>query len=299
MRFRLANELDAIRKRHANDPPHDLLLAARADLLPAKLQARANAHLAQDAWSRAIVEGFEQSGADDSVDVALEERLLGRIQGGQAVAVPPARRRTWTAVGGLALAATVLIGVFIGRERPTPGTGPAAPPPPAASSTAAAASPAAQPPRLTFTKPDVKWGAGALTWRGAPSDPSFITDLTPAMDAYSKGDYARAESSFEPLSARYPGSIEVLFYLGLTRMLRGDFTGALQPLAAAERLKNVTFADDASWFLGVAEQRSGQVVQSRARLAVLCDKGGDRAADACAAVAVLDAATRPAPANTR
>lgn len=298
MRSKLDVEIEAIRKRHANDPPRDVLVAARAGLLPAEMQARASAHLERDAWSRAIVEGFEQSGADEGVDPGFEERLLANIQKSPSTLIMPNKwRRTLAATGGLALAATILIAVFVSRKPAdlAPSSSPASP----ASSTAVVPSPAPPPAPITFTKPDVKWSAGALTWRGVPADQPFMADLTPAMDAYREGDYTRAEPAFDRLSGKYPDSIEVLFYLGLTRMLRDDFAGALAPLAAAEQLKQVTFADDVSWFLGVAELRTGQVVQSRSRLSALCGKGGSRAAEACAAVAKLDADTSPVPSKTR
>jgi len=298
LRTELENELDAIRKRHAHDPPRDVLVAARAGVLPDGVQTRMSAHLEQDAWSRTIVDGFEQSGADQDVDAAFEARLLANIkQASSTKAGPRARRRTLLAMGGLAVAATLLIGVLVSRDQRPQNTAPDSPSPSTpGSSVAVPPAPAFQ---IAFTKPDVKWSAGALIWRGASSDPPFMVDLTPAMEAYREGDDARAEQAFDRLAGKYPESIEVLFYQGVTHMLRGDFAGALAPLAAADRLKNVTFADDVTWFLGVAEQRSGQTAQSRSRLSILCDKNGSRAPEACAAVAGLDAQPERTPAKAR
>ncbi len=90
---------------------------------------------------------------------------------------------------------------------------------------------------MAFAKPEVELSTDALSWRGAAADNTFLADLTPAFDAYRDGDYARAAAAFNRLSARYPGSVDVLFYQGVTRMLLGDFAGAIDPLTVAARLR--------------------------------------------------------------
>ena len=66
-------------------------------------------------------------------------------------------------------------------------------------------------------------------------------------------------------------------------MLRGNFDGAIAPLGAAVALNEPTFADDAAWFLAIAEQRSGRDNDAVRRLGELCAAGGSRAQEACAA----------------
>lgn len=288
----LADQLEIIRQRHQWDPEPDLLLAATADLLPAEMQARLMSHLAQSTWSRAVVDGLQQSGADMQLDAATEERILARVRQAQGVSSAMTMRRPSLRTGALALAATVLIAVVVSRGRQTTNPIPVAPAPPPSGSPTAVLPPAPPPFQMPVTKPEVKLSTGALTWRGAPSDQSFLQDLAPAFDAYRVGDYPQAQSLFDKLSAKYPRAIEVLFYQGVTLVLRNDFAGAIAPLAAAARLKNDTFADDVSWFLAVAEQRSGRVSESRSRLSALCIAGGNHAADACAAVTQLDAAAQ-------
>lgn len=295
----LDHQFAAIRQRHLLNPRCDLLVAATADLLPAEMQARVMSHLAQSAWSRAIVDGLRQSGADTQLDAATEERILARVRQAQRASWAMTMRRPSLMAGGLALAATVLIAVMVSPGRQTTDPIPVAPSPATSGSPAAVLPPAAPPFQMPVTKPDVKLSTGALTWRGAPSDQPFLQDLAPAFDAYRVADYAQAQSLFGELSAKYPGAIEVLFYQGVTLVLRHDFAGAIAPLSAASRLKNDTFADDVSWFLAVAEQRSGRVAESRSRLSALCDAGGSRAADACAAVTQLDAAAPSAPSRAR
>lgn len=289
----LDHELAEIRRRHQDDPSLDVLRAAEADALPPELQARVARHLQDSAWSRAVVDGLRDAGADDRLDAASENRLFERIMREAQTTSP---RRRWTpsiAIGGLALAATLLIAVVIFR----PGT-PAAPdtaPASAAAPPAVAAPPAATPNplRLAYAKPDVKLSPSALAWRGAAADNPFLKELAPAFDAYRAGDYARAVAEFDRLSAVYPDSIEVLFYQGVSRMLAGDDAGAIRPLEAAARLGNQTFAGDVAWYLAIAQQRSGSP-NARASLQNLCRGQGAYASSACAAVAQLDAPS-PAP----
>lgn len=294
-----AGELEAIRKRHQLDPPRDLLVAASADALPADAQALVSAHLERSAWSRAIVDGLRHAGAEAEFDSATAERMLRRVRQAQRTSWAMPVRRASLMSGGLALAATVLIAVVVSLGRKPAEPIPVEPAPVNTSSRATVPPPATPAFQMPFAKPDVKLSAGALTWRGAPSDQPFLQDLAPAFAAYRQGDYALAQSLFDKLAAKYPAAIEVLFYQGVIRVLRNDFAGALAPLSAASGLKDDTFADDVSWYLAVAEQRSGRVGEARTRLSLLCGAGGSRDADACGAVAQLDAVTPPAPPRAR
>jgi hypothetical protein len=113
----LEGELAGIRRRHADDPSLALLRAAAADALPPDEQARVTRHLQDSAWSRALVDGLGEAGADDRLDAASEQRLFDRIMR----EARPARRPRWRpalTVGGLAVAATLLIAVVISRSGP-------------------------------------------------------------------------------------------------------------------------------------------------------------------------------------
>jgi hypothetical protein len=73
----LQPELERVRARHRNDPPFDLLRAAREEALPDSLQAAVGAHLERSEWSRALVEG---AGGDEmSLDSDTERRLLAHV----------------------------------------------------------------------------------------------------------------------------------------------------------------------------------------------------------------------------
>jgi hypothetical protein len=288
----LEAELAAIRRRHQDDPSLALLRAADGEALPPELQARVTRHLRDSPWSQALVDGMRGAGAGDRLDRDAEDRLFQRITRDAPAASPVWRRQQWRstiAIGGLALAATLLLAVLVPRSR----QGALVAPDPSALSSdttgAIGVTPRAPSPRsvqIGFDKPPVKFSPAALTWRGdAPVNP-FVRDMAPAFDAYRAGDYAGAAAAFDSLSAVYPSSIEVLFYQGVTRMLAGNDEGAIAPLEAAARLDNPAFADEVAWFLAVAQQRSGKA-DAPATFAALCRGRGPHAAAACTAAAQL------------
>ena len=295
----LEDELAEIRRKHQDDPSLAMLRAADADALPPELQARVARHLQDSAWSRAVVDGLRDTGVDDHLDAESEDRLFERItrEAPQQRSRASSRRR-WTpaiAIGGLALAATILIAVIIPRSAPETVVGP----------DGASASIGVKPPivenapvtrpeptPIIFAKPDIKLSPSALAWRGDAAGNPFVRDLAPAFEAYRAGDYPRAVAAFDRLSAVYPESIEVLFYQGVSRMLAGNDAGAIAPLEAAARLGNTTFADDVAWYLAIARQRTGDPT-ARARLAELCRGQGAHAPAACAAVSQLDSSSPP------
>lgn len=286
----LGEELAELRARHATDPPLDVLRAADANALPEEMQKQVAEHLQSSAWSRALVEGLRDAQGNDRLDSVTEQRMLDRITRQAAAAAPRQRWRMAIAVGGFAVAATLLLAVLVSRrspERVVPVD--AVAPPQAATGINAAPQPAA-PLLIAYTKPDVKLSTAVLTWRGDADNP-LLRDLAPAFEAYRADDYARAVAAFDKLAAQYPAVVDVLFYQGVSRMLAGDDAGAVGPLAAAEALNEPAFLDDAPWFLAVAQQRSGSG-EPRRLFQQLCRGKSSYAADACKAVALLDAAAR-------
>ena len=280
-------ELAAIRARHAGDPPLDLLRAAHADALPPELQARVSAHLADSAWSRALVAGADD--ADPALDVTDVDRLLARITRASAPRrswLPPlgGRFSSWAPLAAAAAAAIVVAIAWPWWRT----TAPAAP-------TVATMKPEStiartQPPpfELPLDKPDVKLSVAALTWRGTNA-PSLVDALAPALDAYRQSDYAHAAQALERVEARYPTSIEAPFYRGVSLLFLKDYSGAIADLRKAERMKDDAFAPDVAWYLAVAEQRSGDAAAARARLDALCRTATARTSAACDAIKRMDA----------
>ena len=282
----LADDLAEIRRRHAGDPSLAMLRAADEDALPPELQARVARHLAASAWSRALVDGLRETDAGVDLDRETEQRLFDRITAETRAAAP---RRTGRAlvVGGLALAATLLIGVFVSRPgRPIP-------PAPIVDSPSGGPAPVAKPePVIAVTKPEVKLSPALLTWRGAASANPALKDLRPAFDFYRASDYPQAVAAFDQLSALYPKTIEVRFYQGVSHLLAGDPAGAVAPLDAAAALRDVTFMDDVLWYRAVAQQRSGKP-EAREGFTALCRGKSAHAIDACAALDHLGASPSP------
>jgi hypothetical protein len=289
----LDDQIDAMRRRHVNDPPFELLRAAHADALPSDLQAAVSEHMAASAMSRTLAEGIGEDAPGLSADE--QQRLLARIMNEARKESEPSRGWAWlrpalVGSGVIAMAAVVWIvarQTEVGERMAPPET------------TVVVATPPAAPPfLLPFEKPDVRLGMGALTWRGskpATDDGNqLLTELKPGLDAYRRSDYATADRELTVLANRYPGTIEILFYQGVSRLFLNDLPGAISSFDAAEALNDRTFAADVSWYRAVAEQRSGNAAGAQARLDALCRAGGNGAARACAALdQIADATASP------
>ena len=290
----LEADLAEIRRRHQDDPSLAMLRAADKDALPQELQARVGRHLRDSPWSRALVDGLRETGVDDRLDAESEGRLFARITRAAQAETNAAPVRSWKPalmMGGLALAASLLVSVVVSRPRTT-GVVDSATLPARSEQPLVVESSRRSTFEISYAKPEVKLSPAALTWRGTASANPFMEAVAPAFDAYRSGDYAKAVAVFDSLSTAYPTSIEVLFYLGISRMLAGDDAAAVAPLQAAARLRNATFAEDVEWFLAVARARSGDL-DATAVIDSLCAGGGAHASEACAASAQLHSATKP------
>ena len=288
----LRDELQELRARHANDPPLELLRAGRAEALAGELQTSVSKHLSESAWSRALVDGLEEAG--EPLDRVAQERLLARVE---KEALKPGK--SGGSVGWLrpAFAAAALAAsgaVVFWSNRPGPTAPPSAAPTPA--TVAAVASPAAPPPSLLLPleKPAVKLSAAALTWRRGTGEGGLLADLEPALEAYGRNDYAAAERELTRVSSRYPASVEIFFYQGVSRLLLDDNWGAIASLKAAEGVADASFAPDVAWYRAIADQRVGDLQEAGARLETLCRGTSARAASACEALKRLELRT-PSP----
>lgn len=280
------DEIEALRARHQAGPPLELLRAARAGVLPDDLQAAVDRHLSASAWSRALVDGLGEDHAP--LDADDTRRLLARIE--EAVPKSPATagwRRLRPLLLVPAAAAAALVGWMIVSD-PDEGSTPPAPP---ASTTEIAPPPSPPPFVLPLDKPEVMLSMTTLTWRGPAGDNPLLAALKPGLDAYRQDDYATAARELAAIESRYPRSIEVLFYQGISRLFMNDAAGAIASFAAAEALDDATFADDVAFYRALAEQRAGNLTAARARLEALCGRTGARASSACAAIEQLASAS--------
>jgi TolA-binding protein len=277
-------ELDALRARHRQDPPLDLLRAADAGALPDELHDAVAASLARSPLQRQLVEDLAE--VQPELDEAGQARLLARIQaeaGRGATARAPVRRFSvsWRPVLAFAAMAVIVTAVVV-RMRP----GPEAPVTPTGTSTVAP--PAATPSFvLTLDKPDVKLTAKALVRRSTGREAGFVDDIAPAMNAFRAGDYQTAAREFARVAPQYPDAEEIPFYLGVSHLFLGDAPAAITALESAQKIADETFSADVTWYLAVAHERTGDVAAARSELTVLCQGSSTYAARACDAAARL------------
>ena len=274
-------ELEALRLRHRSDPPIELLRAAKADVLPDAVRDAANEHLDASAWSRALLDGAEEA-ADLSFDAESRRRLQSEIR--RRVSTDASSRshsRVWLWMPAIGVAALLIVAVSVYR--------PSRPPAAVTSrETPSANSPSRTGFRLPLDKPDVKFTEAALVVRGEKNDRvRFVDAVAPAVTAYRGGDYAGAATAFAALEGAYPRSVEVAFYLGVSRLFLSDYAGAITALQAARRVDDGSFGANIGWYLAVAEERMGRKADASAELGTICRGTSDLAPRACQAAESL------------
>ena len=142
--------------------------------------------------------------------------------------------------------------------------------------------------QLPLDKPEVKFTEAALVVRGEKNDRvRFVDAVAPAGKAYRAGDYAGAATSFAAIEAAYPRSVEVPFYLGVSRLFLNDYAGAIAALQAARRVDDGSFGSNIGWYLAVAEERAGRKADARVELGTICRGASDLAPRACQAAESL------------
>jgi len=279
----LESELEQLRARHRGDPPFDLLRAASADALPESVQVPLTEHLKESAWSRALVEDDSE---EPSLDADGERRLLTRI----TRSARPARATWWSTRSWLpALAAAAVLILMVGVLR-RGGSGPSfEQPPPRSADTPASSTPSASTPVFTLPldKPEIKLTARALVLRSEGRNARFADDIAPALDALRANDYPDVDRRLAGLQARYPTSVEVVFYRAIAQLFLNDAAGAVVSLEAARRLDDGAFASEIGWYLAVAYERTGDIARARKQLDALCRQTSARQRQACEAVSKL------------
>jgi hypothetical protein len=279
----LEAELDSLRARHARDPEIELLCAADAEVLPDDLQSAGAKFLAEDRWSRTLVEGLQ----DESIalDRQDESRLLDRIRREAGASASSGASRSWFWPSLVAAAAGIIAVVWVMRPGVTPGpTLPTNPP-------VAVATPSSAPVyAMALDKPEVTLSVGALTWRHAGRQGDLLADLKPGLDAFRGADYATARRELSALTTNYPNAIEVFLYLGVSQLHLGEHQAALDSLKTARGMADTagpTLGVEAAWYEAMAHERLGHKDDARIILNALCVGTSARTQAACAAAAAL------------
>jgi TolA-binding protein len=265
----LRRELEELARRHENDPPLDLLRAAKAGALPDAAQRFVAQHLEQSAWSRALASDLEDV-APDSSD---RERILARVRASARAEAHAESGRNWYRFWRPALAALAVtsLAVIVLRNVKVQS------PPTATQSSAPPARPL-----IAVEKPAVTLPASLLAVRGERSTQEFLKDLRPALDAYRADKFQEAAQEFEALSRKYPQSREVNFYLGVSRLLLHQAPGAVEPLLTARRLEGAQRSPQTSWYLALAYQQIKADDQFLSEMRALCHGTSEFASRACA-----------------
>jgi TolA-binding protein len=123
-----------------------------------------------------------------------------------------------------------------------------------------------------------------LVFRGAISSTEpDAREMESAFAAYNKADYPLAATRFGQLATRFPKSDIPVLYMGVSQLLLGDNSLALQSLAKADVMAKSNRRDAASWYHAVAAVRTHSA-DAPALLQSLCRR--DRSAyaqEACSA----------------
>jgi Tat protein translocase TatC len=266
-----------------------LIRASRVDALPEGMQAAVTAHIAGCNSCRRLQADLDSLPPPSEVTRREAQRILSRVRRSARAegtkTVLPRRALFWRLAFVTACLACAAVITYWQVRRPA-----LAPElPDQAASLNQKAAQAELPGAFWLEKPDVKLTPAVLTWRGRnESGQKFLDDITPALDAYRADRFAEAADSLAALSSRYPDSIEVYFYLGVSRLFLGDYEAAVETLQKAARFADNAFMADVSWYLGLALQRAGRIPDARARFASLCNGKSTYAARACAAVEELN-----------
>ncbi len=271
--------VEAAREASAQCPSFRLLSAAAAEVLPPEEQRAVEAHVAACESCRAFQADLAAI-EPDALEPAEVDSGLAAIRRAVESEANPGRRAWWrTALATTALAVIAVAVVWrVAPRGPAlparPGLPPAAPVAAPLTSTAPepAASPAGQSPAgPALDKPDVKFTMAALAWRSPGGTANeFLAAIAPAVNAYRAGQYGDAENEFAKLRSRFPGSVEVPFYQGVSQLFLGKNPEAAASLESAARLSDDSFAADVSWYLAIACQRAGRPAEAREKFAALC-----------------------------
>ena len=271
-----AARLESLRTQSRACPPLRILRAAQAELLPEEFESAVNAHVGACKDCASLQADLDQLPPPNDMTSKEEERILSRVRRESRPRGIPSFR-LWQAV--LATAAVVVCAIFVTQHL---------------RKTEAPVIVARQEPliaeALKLEKPDVKLSLAALTWRGETgTGQDFLSELRPALDLYKADRFSDAAMQFHALSARYPKSVEIFFYMGVSRLFLGEYAAAVKDLETADGIAGDSFAADCSWYLALAYERSGRTADARARFESLASAKSPYSERARAALEALKA----------
>lgn len=123
-------------------------------------------------------------------------------------------------------------------------------------------------------------------------DTPFPRAFDEATKPYLAGDYAIAVQQMRDLSARYPTAPEPLVYAGVSELLAGNASAAIDLLNLAAPMAGETFGEDVLWYLALAHHAKGESAMTQLR--AVCAVGGEHGPHACAAIREIESRERGA-----
>lgn len=228
-------------------PPLESLRAHGQSVLPDEIETRVNTHLAECPVCRMLLDDL--SCIDEpGLTRAARERIRKKVPVPQTTS--RARRFRWYVASAIA-ASLALAALFLFSDRFQQ-----------KSSLQVSTSPTTRSEPLTQLDLEVAKLAppptdeSGLVFRGTVSDADPDADeLAAAFAAYNRDDYSLAASRFAKLAGRFPHSDIPILYLGVSQLLEGDNTAAVESLAHAEQLAKPSRKDAATWYHAVAAVR--------------------------------------------
>jgi hypothetical protein len=251
-------------------PAPDLLLPAQDELLPEPLAGAVRAHLATCPLCTELAAALAAADVVPSEAEArrMEQRVRFQTLGRSA--------RWWPSMAAaaalFAVAGAAYLALMTARPQ-APATSRQPPPVPP---------PAARQPVLALNPPAIELPAESLTLRGENRS-AYATALEDALTPFAAADYKDAAARLERVSRDHPRRPHAELYLGVARLMNGSPAEAVAPLELARGLARAgsSLHSEATWYLAVALERSGQGAAAAGPLNELCGGGGPRKAQAC------------------
>ena len=290
---RLGTPLEQLRAQRAHCPPLDAVRALASGAMPQEMEASLRQHVANCPTCTAIASDLQ----DDELTAPTAgelQRIGARVAVGRGDAAQSASAKAtnanrptlglmiWRPLLAMGVLAILALTVFQFAPQQAPPTPPVAQQPP----------PQTIPEALRLVMPAVRLSASAvLVTRGEGGSQQYLKDLAPAFEAYRAEKYAEAARLFAALEAKYPKASEVFFYGGVSRLHQQEHREGLRLLEQARRLDEPDFADEVSFYLALAQQRTGNSAGARAEFEKLCAAKQESSARACDAAQALNANT--------
>jgi tetratricopeptide (TPR) repeat protein len=286
------NAAGALRQARSQCPPIELIRASAEGLLEQDLQSAIADHISACPSCRDLQADLANLPPPSELTGQEADRILSRVLRGEEGETSRSRSSAalWWRISLVAAGLALCVALATWQVRKSssvlsPGE------------TRVAVNKTPEAPRTTalaLQKPAVKFTLAVVTWRSAEnSRDEFLKEIAPALDDYRADRFAEAAAQLSSLSTKYADSVEVWFYLGVSRLFQGEHAAAAEALEKAARLQDRSFGADISWYLGLSYAFAGRAGEAHALFSRLCQGQAEYKARACAAAQELASAPQP------